>query len=125
MYYRGLAALAIALSILAAASGSISVQSGVAAAAAIAGLTIVVRLAAGATPRTQPVRPVFTTVKTALTAREKEVVALAAAGLTAREIGARLFIGERTVETHLANSYAKLGVSSKRELIRRATQNAI
>jgi DNA-binding CsgD family transcriptional regulator len=58
----------------------------------------------------------------ALTAREHEVAALAAIGYTAREIGGRLFIGTRTVETHLANIYAKLGVRSKRELVRRADE---
>ena len=58
----------------------------------------------------------------ALTAREREVAALAAAGYTAREIGDRLFIGTRTVETHLASIYAKLGVASKRELVRRADE---
>ena len=45
---------------------------------------------------------------------------LAAQGRSAREIGAQLFIGERTVETHLANAYAKLGVTSKLDLVRRA-----
>ncbi len=53
-----------------------------------------------------------------LTPRERDVVQLAGHGLTAREIGSRLFIGDRTVETHLANAYGKLGVRSKVELVR-------
>ena len=57
-----------------------------------------------------------------LTGREQDVAALAAAGHTAREIGERLFISRRTVETHLARVYAKLGVRSKRELARRAEE---
>ena len=54
----------------------------------------------------------------ALSQRERQVVDLAARGYTAREIGGRLFIGERTVETHLAHAYAKLDVSSRHDLIR-------
>jgi DNA-binding CsgD family transcriptional regulator len=57
-----------------------------------------------------------------LSGREGEVATLAAQGHSAREIAARLFIGERTVETHLANVYAKLGVASKVELVRRASE---
>lgn len=53
-----------------------------------------------------------------LTAREQQVARLAAQGYTAREIGSELHIGRRTVETHLVNAYDKLGVRSKRELIR-------
>ena len=56
----------------------------------------------------------------ALTRREREVARLAARGLTAQEIGAKLFIGRRTVETHLANAYAKLRISGRVDLIRRA-----
>jgi class 3 adenylate cyclase/DNA-binding CsgD family transcriptional regulator len=55
-----------------------------------------------------------------LTPRERAVAGLAASGLSAKEIGQRLFIGERTVEGHLARAYAKLGVGSKLELARRA-----
>jgi DNA-binding CsgD family transcriptional regulator len=54
----------------------------------------------------------------ALTPRELEVARLAARGHTAAEIGRQLFIGTRTVETHLAHACAKLGCSSKRELVR-------
>ena len=57
-----------------------------------------------------------------LTRREREVARLAAQGRSAREIAGHLFIGERTVETHLANAYAKLGVSSKLDLVRRAAE---
>ncbi|NUT19266.1 MAG: hypothetical protein HOV77_08765 [Hamadaea sp.] len=52
-----------------------------------------------------------------LTRREQEVLELAAAGASAREIAERLVIGERTVETHLANIYRKLGVRSRVELV--------
>lgn len=56
---------------------------------------------------------------TALTPRERQVAALAARGYTAEEVAQTLFIGRRTVESHLASSYAKLGVASKRELMKR------
>jgi DNA-binding CsgD family transcriptional regulator len=56
-----------------------------------------------------------------LTGRERQVARLAAQGLTVRQIGERLFIGERTVESHLARAYAKLGVSSKADLVARAS----
>jgi DNA-binding CsgD family transcriptional regulator len=58
----------------------------------------------------------------ALTRREREVARLAAQGRPAKEIGEQLFIGERTVETHLANAYAKLGVNSRVDLVRLAAQ---
>jgi DNA-binding CsgD family transcriptional regulator len=57
-----------------------------------------------------------------LTRREREVARLAVEGCSAKEIAERLFIGERTVETHLTNAYAKLGVASKMELVRLAPQ---
>jgi DNA-binding CsgD family transcriptional regulator len=37
--------------------------------------------------------------------------------VSTRRIGERLFIGERTVETHLSHAYAKLGVRTRFELI--------
>jgi DNA-binding CsgD family transcriptional regulator len=52
-----------------------------------------------------------------LTSRERQVAELAAGGYTAPQIAIRLHIGVRTVETHLARSYAKLGVTSKQQLV--------
>jgi non-specific serine/threonine protein kinase len=48
-----------------------------------------------------------------LTAREVEVLRLVAAGQTDREIAAALFVSRRTVEWHLSNLLAKLGVGSR------------
>ncbi len=49
----------------------------------------------------------------ALTRREIEVLELVADGLSNEEIAGRLFVSSRTVERHLSNVYAKLGVSGK------------
>jgi DNA-binding CsgD family transcriptional regulator len=53
-----------------------------------------------------------------LTPAERRVAALVAEGRTNREVAAALFLGERTVETHLSHAYAKLGVRSRAELAR-------
>jgi DNA-binding CsgD family transcriptional regulator len=53
-----------------------------------------------------------------LTAAERRVADLVAAGGTNREVAAELFLGERTVESHLSRVYAKLGVRSRTELAR-------
>jgi DNA-binding CsgD family transcriptional regulator len=53
-----------------------------------------------------------------LTAREREVAQLASAGASTREIALQLFIGERTVETHLSKTYAKLGLRGRTDLAR-------
>lgn len=58
----------------------------------------------------------------ALTRRERQVAELAAGGYTASQIATRLHIGVRTVETHLAHSYAKLGVSCKQQLVLRRAE---
>ncbi|MGQ0465944.1 MAG: response regulator [Sporichthyaceae bacterium] len=57
-----------------------------------------------------------------LTAREREVARLAVRGRTAPAIARELFIGERTVESHLGRIYAKLGVESKLDLVHRASE---
>ena len=53
-----------------------------------------------------------------LTAAERRVAALVAEGRTNREVAAALFLGERTVASHLTHIYAKLGVRSRTELAR-------
>lgn len=45
-----------------------------------------------------------------LTARERDVLALIAEGRTNRAIAATLIVGEKTVETHVANIFSKLGL---------------
>ena len=51
-----------------------------------------------------------------LTPAETRVAALVAEGRTNREVAAALFLGERTVESHLTRVYEKLGVRSRTEL---------
>jgi DNA-binding CsgD family transcriptional regulator len=54
-----------------------------------------------------------------LTAQEARVVDLAVTGATVREIAAEIHLSPRTVDSHLAHAYEKLGVHSKHELRRR------
>jgi DNA-binding NarL/FixJ family response regulator len=63
--------------------------------------------------RTEPLR---------LTDRERQVLTIAAEGLTAREIATRLGVRERTVTTHLARIYGKLGVGNRLAAVRAATR---
>jgi len=62
-----------------------------------------------------PGRSVLGAART-LTARERDVAALAAAGLADRAIAQRLGVSVRTVQTHLAHVYAKTHTSGRREL---------
>lgn len=55
-----------------------------------------------------------------LTPRENEIIRLLAEGLSARQISKRLTLSERTINTHVANLYRKLGVSNRIEAVRKA-----
>ena len=52
-----------------------------------------------------------------LTFREAEIADLAARGMSNRQIAEHLFISKRTVDAHLDHIYAKLGISSRIELL--------
>lgn len=60
-----------------------------------------------------------------LSGREREVLLLVARGHTYREIGAQLFIAEKTVENHVRNILGKLHLSRKQELIRYAVEHGL
>jgi len=64
--------------------------------------------------RTQPLRR--GTGVEPLTGREREVALLAASGMATKDIASRLFLSARTVDTHLARIYRKLGVAGRAEL---------
>ena len=51
-----------------------------------------------------------------LTAQEAHIARLAREGLSNPEIGTRLFISARTVQYHLRNIFAKLGIASRSQL---------
>lgn len=55
-----------------------------------------------------------------LSKSERAVVGLLSEGLSNAEIGERLFVSRRTVESHVSSAYRKLGVTNRVELARRA-----
>ena len=55
-------------------------------------------------------------VPASLTASERRVADLAAAGQTNKQIAQELFVTPKTVEVHLSNAYRKLDISGRREL---------
>lgn len=60
-----------------------------------------------------------------LTAREREILYLAAQGMTSAEIAERLMIGVRTVDSHRASMMRKLGLHTPLDLIRYAVRRGI
>lgn len=60
-----------------------------------------------------------------LSPREREVLLYAAKGLSSKEVATHLFISERTVQTHLASIYDKLGAHNKTEAMLLALKNGV
>jgi predicted ATPase/DNA-binding CsgD family transcriptional regulator len=64
-----------------------------------------------------------TTGWASLTPMEQDVVRLVREGLGNKDIGARLFISPRTVQTHLTHVYAKLSLTSRVQLVQQAARH--
>jgi len=72
----------------------------------------------------EPARP-LTGLPGNLTAREAEVLTLIGEGLSNREIGERLVLGQATVKTHVNRIFAKTGVQSRAQAVRYAISNGL
>ena len=59
-------------------------------------------------------------VRASLTARELEILEYVSLGLTVRQVATRLGLSPRTVETHIAKLYRKLGVRNRVQALSRA-----
>lgn len=70
-------------------------------------------------PAAEPVRP-RAAPSMALTPKEREVLALLARGLSNKEIGRALQVGEETVKWHLKNLFAKLDAGTRKQVVSRA-----
>ena len=57
-----------------------------------------------------------------ITARELEILALVARGLSTREIAAQLFVSENTVKTHCARAFDKLGAARRTQAVLRGKE---
>jgi DNA-binding CsgD family transcriptional regulator len=95
----------------------------------VAGGAFIVLVSAVARSRQRPTSPPATapvmatgtgTLLEPLTARELEVLRLAATGIAVEQIAERLFVSPNTVKTHLTHIYGKLGVHGRSDAIRAA-----
>jgi DNA-binding CsgD family transcriptional regulator len=57
-----------------------------------------------------------------ITARELEILALVARGLSNREIATQLFVSENTVKTHCARAFDKLGAARRTQAVQRGKE---
>jgi DNA-binding CsgD family transcriptional regulator len=57
-----------------------------------------------------------------ITARELEILALVARGLSNREIASQLFVSENTVKTHCARAFDKLGAARRTQAVQRGKE---
>jgi DNA-binding CsgD family transcriptional regulator len=84
---------------------------------------------AGTRHRTGPARPAPAAAPVVdglpLTRREHEIALLATSGLTSKAIAASLHLSVRTVNNHLARTYAKAGISCRAELAAIMTRTAL
>jgi non-specific serine/threonine protein kinase len=77
-----------------------------------------VAFALGSTQQAKPAPAVSHEPPPALTGRQLEIARLIADGLSNKQIAARLFLSERTVETHITNVLNKLGLNSRVQISR-------
>ena len=75
-------------------------------------------LATGARPRR-----IAASGRDALTPGEQRIVRMAVDGMSNREIAQALFVTKKTVESHLANAYRKLGIRSRQQLAARLAED--
>jgi DNA-binding NarL/FixJ family response regulator len=73
-------------------------------------------------PPPQPTPAVKPGPRTALTRRQLDIARLVADDLSNKQIAARLFLSERTVETHITNILNKLGLNSRVQISRRVPE---